>query len=436
MSGISLDRPLAERRRWHITWTPTFVVFLCYACIMLSARLPIASAVMAVGLLSLAVQRERLRTPKFVLLFAAWIAWAGVGYVWTRYPEQLVWDSLIEHGKLVLVTFVAVNALRTMTQARYFMVGVLVAFILFPARSSIVGYLLGNRLFGRAIGPIPYENPNDLAALCVLMLGPALALWAGAARRSLLRWVGVAAAAPLLVVIVLTQSRGAFLALAIIALPSAIALARRRPRSAIALASLVTLALYLAPATFWQRMQGLRKATSVQTINEMDPEGSARTRFAVLQTAIRIVQDHPVVGIGLGAYGLANAHYSPALGDLDTHNTYLNILAETGVPGLVLFIALVTSVLLDARETRRRVKGVWPAQAEVLRWLQYGVIGYLVAGIFGSYARVAFPYLFLALMWSASRALRAQLPPPAPAAPPTSSAGAAARVLGVRRSPV
>jgi len=31
----------------------------------------------------------------------------------------------------------------------------------------------------------------------------------------------------------------------------------------------------------------------------MDPEGSARERFALLQTAVRMVEDHPVLGVGL-----------------------------------------------------------------------------------------------------------------------------------------
>src|SRR5207249_547534 len=106
-------------------------------------------------------------------------------------------------------------------------------------------------------------------------------------------------------------------------------------------------------AGFWKRMQGLEKGTSVATISQMDPEGSAGQRFAVLQTALRIVHDHPILGVGLGAYGLANARYNPALGDLDTHNTYLNVLAENGVPGLILFFALGISVLRTVHDTRR-----------------------------------------------------------------------------------
>ncbi len=417
MSGILADHVGLGRQPAQVNWTPAFVGLLVYVFVIMTYRLPIGTVVMAGALVSLLLQRQSLRVPLFLWLFAAWTAWAVVGYLTTPYPG-VVRESLIERGKLLLVTLVAINALRTGTQVRYFMLFTLASYILFPARSTLVNYVTGNTLLGRAVGPFIYENPNDLAAVTILMLGPAVALWAESARGSPIGWIGLAGAAPLIVIIVLTQSRGAFLAVATMALPSAIALARRRPRAVMAFAALVTLALYLAPGTFWKRIGGLRRGTSVETIGEMDPEGSARQRFAVLQTALRIIQDHPVLGVGLGAYGEANAQYTPALGQLDTHNTYLNIVAETGLPGLALFLGLVASVLRDVREARRRARRVLPPQAEMLRWLQYGLCGYLIAGLFGSYSHLTFPYVSLALLWSASHTVRAQCKGVSPAQPP------------------
>jgi O-antigen ligase len=417
MSGILADHVGLGRQPAQVNWTPAFVGLLAYVFVIMTYRLPIGTVVMAGAFVSLLLQRQSLRVPPFLWLFAAWTAWAVVGYMTTPYPD-VVRESLIERGKLLLVTFVAINALRTGTQVRYFMLFTLVSYILFPARSTLVNYVTGNTLLGRAIGPFIYVNPNDLAAVTILMLGPAVALWAEGAPGSPIRRIGLAGAAPLLVIIVLTQSRGAFLALATMALPSAIALARRRPRAVTAFAALVALALYLAPGTFWKRIGGLRRGTSVETIGEMDTEGSARQRFAVLQTAIRIIEDHPLVGVGLGAYREANAQYTPALGHLDTHNTYLNVLAETGLAGLALFLGLVASVLRGAREARRRARRALPAQAEMLRWLQYGLCGYFIAGLFGSYSHLTFPYVFLALLWSASQTVRAQCKPVSAAQPP------------------
>src|SRR2546427_11781250 len=118
------------------------------------------------------------------------------------------------------------------------------------------------------------------------MLGPAVALWAESARGSPIGWIGLAGAAPLIVIIVLTQSRGAFLAVATMALPSAIALARRRPRAVMAFAALVTLALYLAPGTFWKRIGGLRRGTRVGTSGEEGPGRSPPPPVSRLENAL------------------------------------------------------------------------------------------------------------------------------------------------------
>jgi len=165
----------------------------------------------------------------------------------------------------------------------------------------------------------------------------------------------------------LTQSRGAFLALLGMALPSGIALVRQRPRVAVGFAVLVGVALYLAPAGLWGAPGRPAQGHQCRNDREMDPEGSARERFALLQTAVRMVEDHPVLGVGLGAYAQANARYSPAVGQRTRTEHTLNIAAETGLPGLVLFLGLVTSVLRGgASRSAARV----PGRTEVVRWLQ------------------------------------------------------------------
>ena len=390
---VTGESALRERGQARVTWTPTFIAYLGYLFIIVTYKFGVATVMMVVALASLFLDSDRVRIPKFLWWLAAWVVWAAIGFVTTRYPD-VVWEGVIQHCKILVVGVVAVNALRTKTQIRYFMLVVLVSFLLFPVRATVVSYLQGHRIMGRAAGPF--------------------------------RCIGLACVVPLVVTILLTQSRGAFLALVAIVVPSGIALARRRLRLVVAFAAVIGVALSQAPAGLWQRLAGLRKATSIETIGEMDPEGSARERFAVLQTAVRIVVDHPLLGIGLGAYDRANAQYSPSLGDRDTHNTYMNIAAETGLPGLVFFLALVTTALRTARDALRRAKGAWPEEVEALRWLQYGLVGYLIAGVFGSFSSLAFPYVFLALLWSASEVLRARCPPtssrrPAPGQPPVAT---------------
>src|SRR6185436_13876003 len=109
----------------------------------------------------------------------------------------------------------------------------------------------------------------------------------------------------------------------------------------------------------------------------------AAERFAVLQTAARILADNALFGVGFGAYARANHDYNPAVGKRDTHNTYVNIAAETGLPGLALFLAMIVSVLLAVNRARR-VANRGSTLAETLRWLHMGWIGFMLAALFGS----------------------------------------------------
>jgi O-antigen ligase len=168
------------------------------------------------------------------------------------------------------------------------------------------------------------------------------------------------------------------------------------------------------PAGVWERLSGIEKMTSVATIAEADTEGSAMERYEIQKVASQIFFDNPVFGIGLGAYAEANAAYAPKLGRRDSHNTYLSLASELGLPGLVLWSALVWSVLRYAYRSRRLAGSGDLATQQA--WLERALLGFLVSGIFGSYATLTFPFLMLAVLWCSATLL---------ATPPQGPAGAA-----------
>ena len=75
-----------------------------------------------------------------------------------------------------------------------------------------------------------------------------------------------------------------------------------------------------------------------------------------------------------------------ARGFRDTHSTYLNVAAETGIPGLILFLAMIAVVAAGAELTRRRAAGT--ARARQLFALELGLLAFLMHGIFGSLAKL------------------------------------------------
>src|SRR5688500_11716272 len=96
----------------------------------------------------------------------------------------------------------------------------------------------------------------------------------------------------------------------------------------------------------------------------------------------------------------------PALGQKDTHNTYLNLSAERGFPGLILWCAMIFSVLRMAYRARKLATQAGAAAGSA--WIEMALIGFLIAGLFGSYAATSYLYLYLALVWGRGAILEGQ----------------------------
>jgi len=84
---------------------------------------------------------------------------------------------------------------------------------------------------------------------------------------------------------------------------------------------------------------------------------------------------YPWLGVGIGNYGVVYADFGlpewpVSLGH--AHNFYLNMLAETGLVGLSMYVTLIGSTLAAAWAAARRATGVWRA-------LALGILGALVA---------------------------------------------------------
>jgi len=359
------------------------------------------------ALFGLLLRPQDLSFPLPIRWAVAFLVWASISTVFAISPD-IASDALIERLKALVIFFVVINALRTPQQVRFYMLLMLAAFLIYPVRGSLKNYVHGETLQGRAIWNQIYINPNDLAAITLLMLGVALAVAVVKTQDRRLRVALIAYVPVLLVLILLTQSRGVFLGLLVGFGPPLFKGIRRRPSLAgPVLIAAVALAV-LIPAASWNRFESMTKLTSVETLAEADRYGSALQRWEILKTGWRIFADHPVLGVGIGCYNEANARYAPHLGKKDAHNTYLGLAAEMGIPGLLLWLGMVGSVLGHVRRRRRSLE----ANDRTIRvlWLERAVIGCLVAGLFGTYAGLTILYLFFGTLWAAASVLGSEPP--------------------------
>jgi O-antigen ligase len=160
--------------------------------------------------------------------------------------------------------------------------------------------------------------------------------------------------------IILTGSRGAFLALVAGGAMLALLRPRHYRRQFLMFAALGLLAVgYVASETFWDRLDTLRAATAE---NQDELDTSARSRIELVKAQWQMASLHPL-GTGhrgtevLSAQYLAEEYLTEG-GARSSHSAFMTVLVEQGVPGAVLFVLMLVVVarllrkvdLVSARE--------------------------------------------------------------------------------------
>jgi O-antigen ligase len=234
----------------------------------------------------------------------------------------------------------------------------------------------------------------------VALLGPALAagLQATRARR---RRLGIWLALLCALAVYLAFARAALGAAVLLCAAGAVALSRGWARRA-GLAGLVVLLAAVALAPGW------RLRLSAASDNLFDGE-RAQARAAGWD----LVRRHPFLGVGFGNYhAAAEAHAAetglPAQLARDAHAVWLTTWAETGLLGLLLWLAW--QGLLARALWKRARAGAWPAAGGLLAWVGFQALGLVHHLPFHSSVHLTF-----ALVWGVGLAYPGDAPQPSAA---------------------
>jgi O-antigen ligase len=202
-------------------------------------------------------------------------------------------------------------------------------------------------------------------------------------KGALRKFIYGACAAMMISAIVLSYSRGAFIAMLIVMVFIAWQLGRQRRLEIIfAVLGVAGVIILLAPDKYGSRLLSI-------FIPSLDPEGSADARRGELFRSIYVALRHPLLGIGMG-------NYQPEMSykGLVTHNSYTQVAAEMGMAALACYLMLVVTPLRKlgqiARETfatRRDSRFYYLALG-----LQASLIAYLISSFFLSVAYVWYVY--------------------------------------------
>jgi probable O-glycosylation ligase (exosortase A-associated) len=315
-----------------------------------------------ISVIALLVYRFSHHRQLFVMTREMWIAgalltWSIVTVPWSYWPGGSVSFLLAVYVKSLVIFWLLVNTLTTPRRIRR-IVWTLTILSTPLALAGIRHFVSGDfyqrgKQFKRILGygaPLT-TNPNDLALVLNLLLPLTIALLL-ITKGPFIRLALVGVITLNVIGIFATYSRGGFVTLAVIFMSYVWKFRARRERRytwgiVMCLVLLVLIGLPFLPASYVERLSTIADIRA-------DKTGSAEERLSDLVTALNMAANNPFVGAGIAQNILAlNEERGKSWREI--HNVYLQLTLDLGLPGLLLFVALLwlvfRAVLLVQRET-------------------------------------------------------------------------------------
>ena len=275
---------------------------------------------------------------------------------------------------------------------------VVFAWLLIMGYLAVFGVIHNGRGPGGMVG-----DENDLALGCATAFP--FAFYGFERLSGKRRWISAVIAGLLVAAIVVSFSRGGFVALVAVGLYCWIA-SRHKIRGIVALILVMVLVVATASdqgrtgESYYERMQSMFKTD----------EGTAEQRQFLWSVARNMWRAHPILGVGGGNFSFLVGKYQPAdyekpeFTERDwsgtvTHSVFFQILAEQGSVGALLFAYSVWAHLRTIRRLRRQAASAPGLPPDVRRDadLYGGALGGAVIGVCaaGAFLSVAYyPYLW------------------------------------------
>jgi O-antigen ligase len=347
-------------------------------------------------------------TPELMLVF-------GLGAIMVVTAPFSVWPGgalsvfIDLYSKVILVFLLIVNTVTTRRRFERF-TQIVVLGTAYIALRAVIDYARGVNLIegGRVTGSVGglFGNPNDMALSMVAFLPLALVL-ALDRSRPVVRMLALVGAPAIAAAIIFSKSRGGTVGLVVMLAVLLFRLRRVRPRVALAVVALAVAALPLLPTTFVTRMSSIVNA-------EEDATGSREARKTLMREGLNAFLANPILGVGAGQF----KNYRPEYREeawRETHNAVLQVAAELGLGGVLIFGAMIVGGFTAMSGVQRSIRAAYGARgrrdtapARARRdWFDLyatgvaaSLTGWFVAAMFASVAYYWTLYVVLALAGS------------------------------------
>jgi putative inorganic carbon (HCO3(-)) transporter len=334
--------------------------------------------------------------------------------VFVAIDKSVVIDAAINLSRELMFIVVVVLYARTIRDTRIIVRALILAGVI-PALLTIYQTMSGSEFtffgFGQYSAqivvpgeteqvsrPAGHVGDPNFFALALVPLIP-LALHRARYESSLfLRQVAVVAAGILGTAVVLTYSRGAYLALAFMFVAAVLA-GFVRWRTLLIAAAIFVILVPILPQSYTGRLTSLvelgiavvRADDGAPSVTERDTSVSGRR--SQLFAGARMFLEHPILGVGVHNAALHYQEYARDVGihqrtNRSLHSLYLETAAETGMAGLAAFGLLIGALVVWLRRVWTSVRQS-PELRDLAHAFAVALIGFLVCSLFlhGSYPR-------------------------------------------------
>lgn len=309
-------------------------------------------------------------------------AWATMSALWAELPDEAL--SGAQRWVLNLAMFpIVYTALRKPRHVRW----VFALFVVGALLSAGLGLATGSPAVDSARLEGSGVNANELGLQLVVAAILAAALGAARELPGPVRMAAWCAAGLSLLALISTASRGALVGLVVALLVAPLLVGRGRRMFVLAIAGMA-----VAAAASYAVVLG--PTEDLERITESDATGTGRTEIWTI--GWRMVQDRPLLGVGADNYGTSTIEYLLQPGGLTrseffvdenkvAHNVYLQVIAELGIIGLVLFAIVIGFTLWTLWRAARDFEARGARTMGLLsRALLIALCGHLAAWTFSS----------------------------------------------------
>lgn len=280
--------------------------------------------------------------PIYAFLFFVVLAGAS----WAVLGRQSFQDSMMMvYVSQIFFLVSTLTLIDTEERLRWSMLAVL-AGVAWGSLYSLREWQKAIPIYGFGYRPLwsPAGDPNYFTASAVLCVPIAFYLIVRTSRR-FDRWFSAACLVLIAAAILVDSSRGGVLALAAV---GAVVFLQYRGRRVLILVLGCALAMGLL----------LSPVSPLARLLHPDSGGviAADDRLELWSAGLRMVSQHPLLGIGLDNFKAEVPAYLGPGQDIDfiAHNTYVQMAAEMGLPGLLAFIWILIVTFRSLARSRRR----------------------------------------------------------------------------------